>query len=332
MTDKVLPTPSQLRDGFPVKKAAQEQIQAGRQALRRIFTGQDKRLLVIMGPCSLDDSGAALEFADRMREFWRGKGLDKHLQLVVRVPPAKPRTEGGWHGLEHDSVEKARELLAGLANAGHLLAMEAIKPAHFARYRDTMALMWVGARNVNDSYIRMAASVYAELPIMFKNAHDGDIADAARAMNVAAQATKNAQFIGMDGLEHVTEQSPGTEPTAIVLRGGKYGHNITPEAIRRAVEEMRKRDITDCGAVIDVSHSNGAAFSKGSKSAEGQQVAFQEVLKLLKNKDTRPHIRGVMMEAYLQEGTGEGYGQSWTDPTLDIKTAQGMAKRLRSHS
>jgi 3-deoxy-7-phosphoheptulonate synthase len=330
MKSQAVPTPEQLRASFPVTSEAEKKIAAGRQALRRIFRNDDKRLLAVVGPCSLDDSGAALEFANRMREFWQHNSLESRLQLVVRVPPAKPRTEGGWHGLEHDSVEKARELLVELANAGHMIAMEAIKPVHFARYSDLAALMWVGARNVNDSFIRMAASVYGDLPILFKNAHDGDIRDAARAMNVAAQPTKKAQFIGMDGLEHVMELSPGAESTAIVLRGGKEGHNITPAAVSQAVDEMRKRDITDRGVIIDVSHSNGAAFSKGSKSAAGQITAFQEVLKLLQNPDTRPHVRGVMMEAYLQEGTGKAYGQSRTDPTLDIKTAQALALQLAS--
>ncbi len=317
-----LPTPEELQELFPLTDAALEKVTSTRLDLRRIFNGLDPRLVVIIGPCSLDDSGAVFEFVEEISAFTRRNGLDDKLQIIFRAPPSKPRTEGGWHGLEQDSVALSRKILAELVNRGYPVGLEAVQPAHFARYGDLASLLWVGARTASDSALRLSASVYDDVPVLFKNAEDGSVKPAIQAMNVAGGQHENAHFIGPDGSTWSIPKSRGNEPAAIILRGGKSGHNIKPEVVLEAVEHMAERGIHNHGVVIDVAHQNSAAFNppEDKKSANGQLPALREVLKLIKNTQTRPYIRGVMIEAYS--------GVSLTDPTVDLETAKNMLKEL----
>ncbi len=317
-----LPTPEELQERFPITPEAMEKVASDRAELRNILKGDDTRLLAIIGPCSLDDSGAVFEFAKEMTHFIQKEDLGESLLTIFRVPPSKPRTEGGWHGLEEDSVEKAREILASLVNQGFPVALEAVKPVHFPRYDDLASAFWIGARSVSDSSLRLNASVYSDIPVLFKNAEDGSVEPAVQAMNVARLKQRKANFVGRDGQEWSMPESQGNDPSSIILRGGKSGHNITGEAIQETINLMQERGITQRGVVIDVAHKNGAAFNESGdkKSAEGQVPALHEVIKLLKNQKLRRQIRGVMIEAYN--------GISRTDPTVDIETTKVMLREL----
>lgn len=323
-------SPDELKQYYHLSPQAIEQVRAMRTESRGVLAGQDSRLIVVDGGCSLDGSGAALEYALRRQDFSLANGLDAKLVERKRVPPSKPRSRGGdWRGAEDDSILEARRDLVEMRNLGLSVTLEILEPVHFERYGDLIDLSWFGARNNLDGSLREAATMYSNIPLMVKNSINGSIGDAVDTMAAAAMRIPNARFVAGDGRQHrAVGVSPGTEPGAIILRGSNLGHNLTAEAIFQAVELMEKAGISNRGVMLDTSHGNSAAFSGGKKTPEGQVLAVEHIIGLLRQSDLRPHIRGVMIEANLVAGTGLEYGQSRTDPGVDIQTLHDLLLRL----
>lgn len=326
---KPMITSEKLYSETPLSARTVASIKKQRLAITNILSGKDRRRLVILGPCSLDETGATLEFWRQLQPT--AEKVANSVMTVLRAPVAKPRTIGGWRGLEQDSVTLARTQLAQLAEAGAPLAIELLEPYHTVFYGDILSLGWIGARTVASQNLRLEASRNSELPVLFKNATDGSIKLAAEGRAAAAIQHQNVPFMHDSGRLYIEPLSKGNKTTLIILRGGERDNktvsNITAKAVRQAASAVRDLNLNNPGVILDVSHANGAAETNGKKSALGQKLAFQKFLKLAKN-DKNSLVRGVMVEALLREGAGSEYGMSRTDPTVDIETAKSMLIEL----
>lgn len=318
---QMVPSPTMLQAAHPLSRTALDTIELHRSAIRSRFTStRDRRLLVVVGPCSLDDAVlangeyAVLEFAKRLLEFSQLPEIQSRLQIVMRCPPAKPRTALGKRGLEQMQLEMAYSLLVALAETGIPLTMEFMHELHFRRYAHLMTFGWVGARNVEDTFLRHLASFYDGLAMYFKNANRPRLDEAINACRTASERHW-VEVTDEYGVLH-SRLSSGNPHTGVIFRGWE---GITPDEFENAVWGA-----TD-PIVVDLSHTNARAFSS---EAAGQLSALERLHDLVK---TGLFVDGIMLESYLLEGcdsSGESPGKSRTDPCLSWKQTEQALREL----
>ena len=317
-----LSQPGSLRDAYPISKEATKNIETHRKTIADILSGKDKRRLAVVGPCSMDETDAVHEFVTRIQPI--AEEVADKVFVVVRAPMAKPRTIVGWRGLEQDSIEKARDQLVRIAEKMPV-AVELLEPHHLAWYGDLLSMGWVGARSIEVQNIRLMASSAPKLPVLLKNRTDGAILPAVQARASVGSAHHQVPLIDNEGVLAIHD-TPGNPNSAVILRGAEGNvSNITADALEEVSSLNNKMELKDTGVVVDVSHGNGAAET-GGKSAAGQKKAFARTLELIKTHGQS--IRGVMVEGYINEGNGLGYGLSRTDPCVNIADTQELIRQL----
>lgn len=320
-----LSQPGSLRAEFSLSEKASKRIAKDRKEIIDIINGKSQRRLMIVGPCSLDETEAIHEFVDKILPV--ADEVKDQLKVIVRANPAKPRTTLGWRGLEQDSVEKARDQLLKVAERV-ALAMELLEPYHLAWYGDLLALGWIGARSIEVQNVRLMCSSAPKLPILLKNRGDGGLKPAVQARTTVGAPHHQVPLIDNEGVLALHD-TPGNPNSAVCLRGKESGSNITLNDIDEVSRLNKLIGLSDTGVVIDVSHGNGAAEA-GGKSAAGQKAAFRRTLDVLKKRNNQ--IRGVMLEGYINEGNGLGYGLSRTDACVDVDTTIEMIRELSKHT
>jgi len=316
---KELLPPIALRERFPSSEQATKSVYAGRQAISKIFNNQDDRLLVVIGPCSIHDPKAALEYGQRLVKL-REKYQDT-LEIVMRVYFEKPRTTVGWKGLINDpymdnsfklndGLRIGRKLLLdlndlGLPTAGEFLDM--ITPQYMA---DFMCWGAIGARTTESQVHRELASGLS-CPVGFKNGTDGTIKVAIDAIG-AASASHHFLSVTKYGHSAIVETT-GNEDCHIILRGGKTT-NYDADSVKTVTEQLTKSSLNN-NIMIDFSHANS------SKKFENQMLVCRDVCQQIGKGNH--NIFGVMVESHLVEGrqdlvNGEAatYGQSITDACI----------------
>lgn len=320
-TSRTLPTPEALRADLPLSPAAAEAIGAGRAEIARALRQRDSRLIVIVGPCSLHDPVAALEYAAWLSEMARR--VDDRLRLVMRAYVEKPRTRLGWRGMVADpwldgtgaiadGLRVARALLVQIAERGVGLATEFVEPMTPSYLADLVTWAAVGARTVESpAHRQMAADL--PCPVGFKNTIWGDVGAAANA--IVAARTPQTIWAWNEGGAPVERRSPGNPATHVVLRGGRMPNHSAP-AVRAAVERLRAEGLEE-RVMVDCSHAN----SRGE--ARRQLEVVDDIAEQVDHGSSR--IFGVMLESHLRGGSqplGGGralvYGQSVTDACLDL--------------
>ncbi|SDS10128.1 3-deoxy-D-arabinoheptulosonate-7-phosphate synthase [Halopseudomonas sabulinigri] len=313
-----LPTPAQLRARLPLSVRAAASVQQGREAVRAIMRGEDARLLVIAGPCSLHDPDAALDYAQRLAEL--APQVSDQMLLVMRAYVEKPRTTVGWKGLLYDpqldgsgdmagGLALARRLMLDIAELGLPLATELLQPLAAGYLDDLLSWAAIGART-SESQIHREMVSGLDLPVGFKNGTDGGIAIACDAMRSAAHAH---QHFGMDEQGRAAMiHTRGNPDTHLVLRGGHAGPNYQPDAVAAACTTLQAQGIAP-GLIVDCSHANS-----GKDPARQPQVLESVVAQRLAGQAS---LRGVMLESHLFAG-GQPlskelkYGVSVTDACL----------------
>lgn len=317
--EQLITTPAEIRQQFPLSPALEEQIKAQRLAIQQLITGQDKRLLVVVGPCSAHDPTATLDYAKRLAQL-QEEVADK-LLLVMRVYLEKPRTCLGWKGMVNDpdrdgsnhlnkGLAISRQLMLQIAQLGLPLATEALNPFLAPHFDDLVSWYALGARTTESQTHREMAS---QLPsvIGFKNGTDGGLEVAINAMKAAAQPQPITRINALGQL--VLSKAPGNPLSHLVLRGGHDGPNYQPQKVQAASQALRAAGVNH-RVMVDASHANCG------KIAERQQQVLESVGEQLQ---TGQAILGVMLESFLVAGqqalqATEGvYGQSMTDPCLD---------------
>ena len=328
---KELLPPIALLERFPSSEQATKSVFAGRNAISKIFNNQDDRLLVVIGPCSIHDPEAALEYGQRLVKL-REKYQDT-LEIVMRVYFEKPRTTVGWKGLINDpymdnsfklndGLRIGRKLLLdlnnlGLPTAGEFLDM--ITPQYMA---DFMCWGAIGARTTESQVHRELASGLS-CPVGFKNGTDGTIKVAIDAIG-AASASHHFLSVTKYGHSAIVETT-GNEDCHIILRGGKTT-NYDAESVKSVAEQLSQSKL-NTHIMIDFSHANS------SKKFENQMLVCRDVCQQM--ADGNHDIFGVMVESHLVEGRQDliagkapTYGQSITDACIGWQDTETLLAEL----
>ncbi|WP_339053205.1 3-deoxy-7-phosphoheptulonate synthase [Arsenophonus endosymbiont of Crataerina pallida] len=312
-------TPQALVDEFPLSKEIIKNVTTSRKSIESILIGQDQRLLVVIGPCSVHDTQAALEYAKMLAKL-RGEYKD-YLEIVMRTYFEKPRTVIGWKGLISDpdlnnscqvnkGLRLARELLTNINQLGLPTATEFLDMITGQYVADLISWGAVGARTTESQIHRQMASALS-CPVGFKNGTDGNIniaidaIRATRASHVFLSPDKNGQM--------TIYQTKGNPYGHIIMRGGKRP-NYSAEDIAIACSQLRKLGLPE-RLVIDFSHGN-------CQKIHQRQIDVAKNIAQQLQKGSRA-IAGIMAERFLIEGTQQvttgkplTYGQSITDPCL----------------
>ncbi len=291
-----------------------------REALQNILHGRDDRLAVIVGPCSIHDPEAAIDYANRLAEVRRK--LDDRLEVVMRVYFAKPRTSIGWKGLINDpglddsfEIERglrlARTLLLAINNLGLPAGSEFLDMIVPQYFTDLTAWAAIGARTTESQIHRELASGLS-CPVGFKNGTHGDVAIAAAAVRAAA-ASHHFLAVTKAGRAAIAKTA-GNRDGHIILRGGDKP-NYDADSVQAACEVAEKNAVAPA-LMIDASHANSG------KDPEKQPAVVDEIAAQVAGGETR--IFGVMIESNLVGGRQDlvpgaplTYGQSITDGCLD---------------
>src|SRR5213596_2199007 len=317
---RLLP-PRALKQEFPMTERANQTVVEGREMVKRILRGEDPRLLVIVGPCSIHDVDGALEYAQKLNRL--REELGDGLCVVMRVYFEKPRTSIGCKGLINDprldgsydidtGLKKARRLLLQITGMGLPAATEFLDPIVPQYIADFVSWAAIGARTTESQTHREMASGLS-MPVGFKNSTDGSLQIAIDAMT-SARAPHSFLGIDQDGVTSII-RTTGNLHGHVVLRGGRLQTNYDPESITTAVATLNKAGLPSM-LMVDCSHANS-----------GKQHARQEEVwrSLIEQRvaGSRPLI-GVMLESNLFEGNQAipqnradlRYGVSVTDACL----------------
>ena len=334
---EVLPTPAQVLGDLPLSDQAQEIVAYSRDEIRACLYGQDDRLLVIVGPCSVHDPAAALDYARRLSAL--KDELCGELLIVMRVYFEKPRTTVGWKGLINDpdidgscNIKKGlllvRRTLLGVLDAGLAAATEFLEPTSPQYISDAVSWGAVGARNTESQVHRQLASGMS-MPIGFKNATDGSIKAPTDSCFASAQ---QHTFFGVDHMGRAAVvKTLGNPDCHVVLRGSSSGPNYDSESVANAMKLIREKMPAESaaahGLIVDCSHGN-------SGKDEHRQA---EVVRNIASRiaDGEEGITGIMMESFIEGGSQKPaplaeltYGQSITDKCLSWQTTEQLLREL----
>ena len=334
---EVLPTPAQVLGDLPLSEQAQEIVAYSRDEIRACLYGQDDRLLVVVGPCSVHDPKAALDYARRLSAL-KGE-LDGELLIVMRVYFEKPRTTVGWKGLINDpdidgscNIRKgllwARRTLLGVLDEGLAAATEFLEPTSPQYISDAISWGAIGARNTESQVHRQLASGLS-MPIGFKNATDGSIKAPADSRFASAQ---QHTFFGIDHLGRAAVvKTLGNPDCHVVLRGSSHGPNYDAASVAKAMDTIRAEIPADSaaahGLIVDCSHGNS-----GKDEHRQAQVVRDIAGRIAKGEQG---ITGIMMESFIEGGNQKAapldqlvYGKSITDKCLSWNTTEQLLREL----
>ena len=330
-----LPTPQTIKDMYPVSETLAAQKEENDRQIRAVLTGEDDRLMLIVGPCSADREDAVLDYVGRLRKL-QERVTDKIL-LVPRVYSNKPRTTGdGYKGMLHQPDPNGRpDLLKGLIatrklhmkvlkQTGFSSADELLYPENYLYLSDILSYVAIGARSVEDQQHRLIASGL-DVPVGMKNPTSGDLTVM---MNSIMAAQHAHTFLFSQWEVH----SKGNPLAHAILRGSvnKYGRSLPNyhyEDLSQLCELYAKSGLENPGVIIDTNHSNSG------KEWDQQARIAKEVLHSTRHSgNIRRMVKGLMIESYLEDGSqkpeGGVYGLSITDPCLGWEKTEQLVCEL----
>ena len=332
-----LVAPVALLDELVLTDGHADVVRRGRSEIHAILDGEDDRLLVVVGPCSVHDVNATLDYAQRLAE--QASRLRENLRIAMRVYFEKPRTTTGWKGLINDphldgsgdvntGLHMARGLLLDVLALGLAVGCEFLDPITPQYISDAVCWGAIGARTTESQIHRQLGSGLS-MPVGFKNRTDGNVQVAVDAVRAAAVSHT---FAGIDdsGTPAIL-YTRGNNDCHIILRGGRGTPNYGPEDVSNAIMLLRAAGLPE-RVVIDVSHDNS-----GKDAARQPPVAAEVAAQIADGGDA---IVGVMLESFLEAGRQDldspetlTYGQSITDACIDWETTvevlDGLAAAVR---
>jgi 3-deoxy-7-phosphoheptulonate synthase len=327
-----IPSPQEVQERLPLTEAAARTVLAGRDAVRAILDRTDPRRLVVVGPCSIHDPDAALDYAGRLRRL--ADEVRDTLVLVMRVYFEKPRTSVGWKGFVNDpamddsfrideGLSRARELLMQLAELGLPTGSEALDPISPQYLSELITWYAIGARTTESQTHREMASGLSA-PVGFKNGTDGGLEVAVNAIRSASQPHG---FLGVNQAGKTSIiRSKGNAYGHLVLRGGGGRPNYDTVSVRLAEQALAKAGLR-LNIVIDCSHANAM------KDHTLQPLVFNDCVHQI--IEGNRSIVGFMLESNLEAGAQAipedrsklRYGVSVTDPCIDWRTTEELLRR-----
>jgi 3-deoxy-7-phosphoheptulonate synthase len=326
-----MPTPEELHAKLPLTETASATVTKGREDLRNILDRKDKRLFVVVGPCSIHDPVAGLDYARRLKALQ--EEVKETMLLVMRVYFEKPRTTTGWKGYINDpfmddsfrvdvGMERARQFLLDVCELGLPTATEALDPISPQYLGDLIAWTAIGARTTESQTHREMSSGLST-PVGFKNGTDGDITIA---INAILSAANPHAFLGINSQGSVSVvRTRGNRYGHVVLRGGDGRPNYDSVSVTIAEQALQKAKLP-ANIVVDCSHANSY------KKPELQPLVMTDVINQLVHGNQS--LVGVMIESNIVAGNQKipadlselKYGCSVTDGCIDWETTVKMLK------
>jgi 3-deoxy-7-phosphoheptulonate synthase len=327
---RAVPPPEQIRAELPLQPGVADAVRDHRDEIVEILAGRDDRLLLIVGPCSVHDPVAALDYARLLAPL--AVAYADRLKIVMRVYFEKPRTTVGWKGLINDpgmdgtyDVERglrtARALLLDIGALGLAVGCEFLEPTSPPYIADTVAWGAIGARTTESQIHRQLASGLS-MPVGFKNATDGNIQPAIDGVRAAAA---QHVFFGIDGLGRgAIVETAGNPDCHLILRGGSSGPNHDAASVANAVDVLLSAGLPD-NVMVDCSHANSG------KDHERQAEVAREIAVRIATGERG--ISGLMLESFMVAGSQSVggqlvYGQSVTDECMDFATTADVLAQL----
>lgn len=331
---QTLITPEQLKGELPISEKAVSVVEAGRQAVRDILDRKDKRLFLVVGPCSIHDVNAAKEYAEKLKAL--SEKVSDTLLLVMRVYFEKPRTTVGWKGLINDpylndtfkiedGLKISRKLLIDLSEMGLPLSTEALDPISPQYLQDLISWSAIGARTTESQTHREMASGLSSA-VGFKNGTDGSLTVAINALQSVANPHR---FLGINGDGQVSVvKTKGNPYGHVVLRGGGGKPNYDSVSVALCEQEIEKAGIPN-NIMVDCSHANS------NKDPALQPLVMDNVSnQILEGNDS---IVGLMIESHLKFGNQKipsnlddlEYGMSITDGCISWEQTEEAILKMR---
>jgi 3-deoxy-7-phosphoheptulonate synthase len=334
LNEETLMNPEELKDSVPASARAMETVSDGRLAIKKILNRQDPRIFLIVGPCSIHDTTAAMEYAQRLKAL--SEEVDDSLLLIMRVYFEKPRTTTGWKGLINDphmddsfciaeGLKQGRELLVNIAELGLPTSTEALDPVTPQYLQDLISWSAIGARTTESQTHREMASGLSSA-VGFKNGTDGGLEVA---INALRSVSAPHRFLGINHQGQVSViHTRGNAHAHIVLRGGGGRTNYDSASVSLCEQHLLKANIS-ANIMIDCSHANSSkdpGLQRLVSSSAGDQII-----------GGNQSIIGLMVESNLEWGNQSipenladlKYGVSVTDACIDWDTTETMIRELR---
>ena len=326
-----MPSPEEIKAKLPISERAATTVLTGRNALTHILDRKDNRIFLIVGPCSIHDAVAGLDYAHRLKAL--ADEVSETIEIVMRVYFEKPRTSTGWKGFINDpymndsfrideGMEKGRRFLLDVCEIGLPTATEALDPIAPQYYGDLISWTAIGARTAESQTHREMASGLST-PVGFKNATDGDL-DVA--INAILSASHPHSFLGINSQGHsAILRTRGNPYGHVVLRGGGGRPNYDTVSISLAEQALSKAKLPQ-NIVVDCSHANSW------KKPELQPLVLKDVIHQI--RDGNQSIVGLMVESFLEAGNQPiparldqlRYGCSITDACVGWDTTAEMIR------
>ncbi len=327
--------PADLKQVMPLSAEAAEFVTNAREQIQNILWSRDPRMMVVVGPCSIHDPRAALEYAARLAKL--NDELKDQLLLVMRVYFEKPRTTIGWKGLINDpdldgthQISKglgiARSLMLNITAMGLSVATEMLDPITPQYMADTISWGAIGARTTESQTHREMSSGLS-FPVGFKNGTDGSLQVAIDAMGAACHSHN---FIGVNREGRISiVRTTGNPDVHLVLRGGNDGPNYQASDIEMTMQRLNKADIKT-SIMVDCSHANSC------KDHTRQEAVMNDVIDQVTSGNSS--IGSLMIESFLKEGNQKmadkledlTYGVSITDKCVDWETTERMLRHAHA--
>lgn len=332
---KSLPSPTEIAEMIPVS-AAIKKLKADRDAeIKHIFTGESDKFILIIGPCSADSEKPVLEYMERLRTL-QDKVYDK-IVMIPRIYTNKPRTTGeGYKGMVHqpdpskesdvaEGIKAMRTLhIKAAENSGFTCADEMLYPENYSYLEDILSYVAIGARSVENQQHRLVTSGVA-IPVGMKNPTSGDITVMLNAIK-AGQIEHNFIY---RGFEVETEGNPLAHA---IMRGfvDQYGRNFPNyhyEDLLYLIQAYNERGLANPSIIIDTNHANSNKLFM-----EQPRIAHEVIRNMNYDPIIKKHVKGLMVESYLEGGRqeigGGCYGKSITDPCLSFEDTEKMVLHI----
>lgn len=331
---ETMPTPAEVHGRVPLSDSAAQTVLTGRQALMNILDRRDRRVFVVVGPCSIHDPVAGFDYAQRLKRL--ADEVADTMCLVMRVYFEKPRTSVGWKGFINDprlddsfhveeGMERARQFLLQVNELGLPAATEALDPISPQYLGDLISWTAIGARTAESQTHREMSSGLST-PVGFKNGTDGSVETA---VNAILSASHPHSFLGINGDGRTAViRTRGNPYGHLVLRGGGERPNYDTVSVAMAEKALAKAKLPQ-NIVIDCSHANSF------KRPELQPLVMQDCVNQIRLGNRS--IVGVMIESFIEAGSQPiasdlsqlRYGCSVTDACVDWSTTERMIREAR---
>ena len=335
--NRQLPTPQEIKNMYPVSEELAKKKKANDEEIRKVFTGESDKFLLVIGPCSADREDAVIDYIKRLRTVADEPIVKEELVIIPRIYTNKPRTTGeGYKGMlhqpnPHENPDMLKGMLAirkmhmrALEETGFSCADEMLYPENHPFLSDLLSYVAIGARSVEDQYHRLTASG-VDIPVGMKNPTSGDL-------SVMLNAIKAAQNKHTFIYRNFETETTGNPYAHAIMRGyvnhhGESHPNYHYEDLMLLASMYDEEHFLFPSVIVDANHSNS-----GKKYLEQIRISKEIIHSMSQSEIIRKLVKGIMIESYIEDGAqktdGDVYGKSITDPCLGWEKTEVLIKDL----